>query len=443
MPKIAPELSALQVKHLGNGTFSVGGVKGLYIRKTDSRSYFFLRYADAAGRRHDLSIGVYPDCSLKEARIRASEQRKLKESGQNPVEVRKAEKEQQKREVQIKKQILNVSTFEKIAMEWIADRARNGYWQKNIKGEKETTQILYKHVFPTIGALDIEQITPELIRTCFEPIWQSIPSTAKKARTYVNKIFQWAIAFKKRQNQVNPADMNGPFGVLIEPLQKNKKPKRHYPACSVEELPLLMKVIHQNTSMSAKATEFAILTTGRSKAVRLAEWTEFDLKNGVWVIPKDHDKMKDENRDRTIFLSSYALALLKDLVRFSESPYVFTSNRGNHLGDDAFREFVTGLHEKKLAEDGVGWIDPVQTQQMKIPRKITVHGTSRATFRTWAKSDELKNNRKFDQEAVEMCMLHGKKDAYNGAYDRAPLAKERRKLMEAWGKYCYSCKERK
>ena len=153
--------------------------------------------------------------------------------------------------------------------------------------------------------------------------------------------------------------------------------------------------------------------------------------------------MKDENRDRTIFLSSYALALLKDLVRFSESPYVFTSNRGNHLGDDAFREFITGLHEKKLAEDGVGWIDPVQTRQMKIPRKITVHGTSRATFRTWAKSDELKNNRKFDQEAVEMCMLHGKKDAYNGAYDRAPLAKERRKLMEAWGKYCYSCKEKK
>ena len=48
------------------------------------------------------------------------------------------------------------------------------------------------------------------------------------------------------------------------------------------------------------------------------------------------------------------------------------------------------------------------------------------------------NNRRFDQEAVELCLLHSKNDAYDGAYDRAPLAKERRAIMEAWGKYAYS-----
>jgi hypothetical protein len=50
----------------------------------------------------------------------------------------------------------------------------------------------------------------------------------------------------------------------------------------------------------------------------------------------------------------------------------------------------------------------------------------------------LENNRRFDQQAVEMCLLHAKNDAYNGAYDRAPLAKERRRIMEAWGNFCMS-----
>ncbi len=89
--------------------------------------------------------------------------------------------------------------------------------------------------------------------------------------------------------------------------------------------------------------------------------------------------------------------------------------------------FLRGLHEKKFTEDGIGWIDPLTRRKKRESLCIiTVHGTARATFRTWAKDDELGNNRKFDQEAVELCLLHSKNDAYNGAYDRAKLEKERR-----------------
>ena len=50
MPKITKELTALEVKHLGYGTFSVGGVKGFYIRKTPHQQFFFLRYKDVSER---------------------------------------------------------------------------------------------------------------------------------------------------------------------------------------------------------------------------------------------------------------------------------------------------------------------------------------------------------------------------------------------------------
>ncbi|MDR3897777.1 MAG: hypothetical protein Q3X95_00750 [Duodenibacillus sp.] len=101
--------------------------------------------------------------------------------------------------------------------------------------------------------------------------------------------------------------------------------------------------------------------------------------------------------------------------------------------------FLRGLHEKRLEEDGIGWIDPVKMEKLKKPCVITLHGTARATFRTWAKDDEIGNNRRFDQEAVEFCLLHSRNDAYGGAYGRAPLAKERRAIMEAWGEYACSC----
>ena len=96
------------------------------------------------------------------------------------------------------------------------------------------------------------------------------------------------------------------------------------------------------------------------------------------------------------------------------------------------------LHKIRKKEDNVGWIDPTKTRLLGKECIITIHGTARATFKTWAKSDVFKNNRRFDQEAVELCLLHSKNDGYNGAYDRAFLARERRFIMKEWAEYCFS-----
>ena len=56
MPIKPREMTALEVKHLGMGTFNIGGVKGLYIRKTHTQSLFIFRYTDKFGR-HDFSLG--------------------------------------------------------------------------------------------------------------------------------------------------------------------------------------------------------------------------------------------------------------------------------------------------------------------------------------------------------------------------------------------------
>lgn len=50
MPKRARELTAIEVKNLKARTWAVGQVQGLYIRKSDTNSFFFLRYSDPSGK---------------------------------------------------------------------------------------------------------------------------------------------------------------------------------------------------------------------------------------------------------------------------------------------------------------------------------------------------------------------------------------------------------
>ena len=102
--------------------------------------------------------------------------------------------------------------------------------------------------------------------------------------------------------------------------------------------------------------------------------------------------------------------------------------------------FLRGMHEARFARDGRGWVDPHEKNSKGEPAVITLHGTARATFRTWAKDDVSGNNRRFDQEAVELCLLHAKNDMYRGAYDRSRLDRERQLIMTTWGAYCVSQK---
>lgn len=437
MPRIPKTLTSIEIKNLEAGTVNVGGVKGLYFRRTKSQAFFFLRYVDAFGR-HDYSLGNYPRVGLAAARKLALEAWDLLDRGIDPIEERKR-LTQTKREAALaahQEALKKIQTFEKVANEWIADRVCNNYWARNIRGEQTTRRILEKYVYPHIGKKNIEDITPEEIRDMLQPIWQSVPSTARKAKSYTNKIFSWAIAMHKRENRENPAVWNGPLSVLMEPLQTNRKAKQNHAACAVNEIPRLFAETSQYQSITARAVEFAILTCARSQAVRLATWDEFDLDKGVWTIPLEHDKVKTANRDRTVFLSEAAQSLLSRLPRLSGTKFVFPSSQGGHLSDTALTMFLRGLHEKRLAQDGIGWVDKQKSKLVGKPCVITIHGTARATFRTWAKDDELGNLRKFSQEAVELCLLHSKNDAYEGAYDRAPLAKERRFIMESWGEYC-------
>ena len=437
MPKISKTLSEKQIQSIVtkaiDGTYAIGGVEGLCIRIRDNKCKFVLRYT-LDGTRHVLTLGDRSVLSLSAARKIALEKKLLIVKNQDPVAIRKLERSSKQTQQPRKNK-----NFEFVAKQFIAERQKNGYWRYNRKnGALQSMRLLERYAFPKIGQLSVNSLTSEIIWDFIKPIWTTKTNTAQKLLTLVRQICNWAIAHNIRRFKDNPADLKTSLGVLLEPLKYARKPKQNHAAASVEDLPEIFSRLHKLHSVSAKASEFAILTAARSSAVRFATWDEFDLGKGIWRIPLEHDKSKLQKRDRTIFLSKEAIALLKNLCRFPESPLVFNGYKNKPLADMTLLMVLRRLHKIRKKEDHIGWIDHAKTRLLGKECIITLHGTARATFKTWAKSDVFKNNRRFDQEAVELCLLHSKNDGYNGAYDRAFLARERRFIMNEWAKYCFS-----
>lgn len=430
-------LTYKEIQALPDGKHTIGGVKGLHIRKRANQSQYFLRWKKGGKEQTRFyAIGL----SLKEARELAYKDRQLINQGLNPkeeemkaqaaIEAERKAKEQEEERRRF--------TFRLVSTEWLNEQIKIQRWKNNATGEYHTRLRLKNYLLPAFGDSLIYEITAKDAYLFFSPIWTEKKGTSDKLYNLLRNIFNWAIAKGAYQITENPIDKRGALGVLLEPLTKNRTDIDNHPSLDFHEVPLFIEALIKLKSPSAIAVAFSILTASRFKAVRYAEWSEIDLDKRIWTIPEEHDKIKG-TRTRQIMLSDEAIELLTYLPRVSN--YLFPS--GAHFGklsDNAPSMLIRGMDTQKAALDGRGWKDFTKRNSAgKIePVRITQHGTARAAFKTWAKNDELGNNRKFDQEAVELCLLHNRNDAYKGAYDRSQLLKERREIMDEWGAFCFS-----
>ena len=120
-------------------SFKLTDDKGLQVLIMPNGSkYFQLRYR-YQGKEKTLSLGIYPEISLAEARDKRDEARKILKDGIDPSQAKKEKKLQHKAETE--------NTFEIIAREWI-DNMKYG-WAK--KYAKNVVIRLESDVFPALG----------------------------------------------------------------------------------------------------------------------------------------------------------------------------------------------------------------------------------------------------------------------------------------------------
>ncbi len=416
MPKKAKELSALSVAKIKEtGRYHVGGVDGLCLNVEGTSRVWILRavvgkHLDKDGKlkphRRDIGIGPYPEVSLAEARAKATELKLQIRSGIDPIV------HQQEQLAKLHVQQLRNKTFMECAKVVIANKTRE---LKNEKHIGQWSSTLETYIYPTLGNLTISNITKADIAEVLRPIWVEKNETAKRIRGRIETIFDYAKAMGYFEGD-NPAEWKG----NLEPILGNlKQESRPHPSLPYEQVAEFIQHLRQKKGISPKALEFAILTACRSGEIFGAKWQEIDFKNKVWIIPK-------EEKEHHVPLSKEAISLLESIQNHTLiQDFIFPAPRsGEMLSDMSLTTLIKRLHEQKLKENGLGYIDPKQN------RVITTHGF-RSTFRDWSadKTD-------YRREVCEHVLAHKLPDKVEASYLRGGYLEKRKGLMADWAEYC-------
>ena len=420
MPKKAKELSALSVAKIkGNGRHAVGGVNGLHLRIVNDSRAWVLRVVvgqrfDENGKqqlhRRDIGLGSYPEVSLAEARAKAHEMKAQIRNGNDPIQ----QKQDQLQALRTQK--LRNRTFRECAQIVIANKSRE---LKNQKHIAQWSTTLETYIYPTLGDISIGTITKVDIAEVLRPIWIEKNETAKRIRGRIETIFDYAKAMEYFEGD-NPAEWKG----NLEPILGNlKQESRPHPSLPYDQVSTFIQHLRQKDGISPKALEFAILTACRSGEIFGAIWQEIDFENKVWTIPKERMKAEKEHR---VPLSEPAIELLKSIQTDIEpQSYIFPAPRtGSMLSDMSLTTLIKRMHEQKLKENSLGYIDPKQN------RIITTHGF-RSTFRDWSadKTD-------YPREVCEHVLAHKLPDEVEAAYLRGAYLEKRKSLMADWAEFC-------
>ena len=158
------------------------------------------------GKEQQLSIGVFPDVGLKEARKRRDEARKLIADGVNPAF--------EKKRAAAAASLSAVNTFKAVAEEFIAKREREGL--KDITTAK--ARWLLDLLEPAIGDRPIAEIEPYEILAVLKRIELSGRyETAKRLLAFSGRVFRYAVATTRAKHNA-AADLQG---ALVSPKVKH------------------------------------------------------------------------------------------------------------------------------------------------------------------------------------------------------------------------------
>lgn len=415
MPKVAKQLSDREVNRLThnvseqgnayNTLHPVGGVPGLLLQVTPAGAKTWIYRTKVGTLRRSIGLGGYPSVSLSEARQKAKELKgQIRDEGLDPVEEKKAAR---RRLISAQ---LSVKTFEKAAGEFIDMKA------KEFKSPRQADQwrkSLAKHVFPHIGSIPVREIELAHIETVLDPIWETIPETAKRVQGRIENILGWC-AIRGYRSGDNPAQWKGYLDKVYPASSKIKKIVSHA-ALPVDAMPDFMADLAERKAVAARALEFLILTASRPNEVvgdrRIGKagitWQEVDFKEKVWTIPKERMKAGREHR---VPLTDKALAILEAMPKGEPDSLIFPSPAGGVPSDN----FLTAV-----------------LRRMDV--KSSAHGF-RSVFMDWSR----RYSRFARQEEVaELALAHVNSDATRAAYARDGLIDKRRLQMKEWAQFCF------
>ncbi len=266
---------------------------GLFMLITPAGGRYWRYKYRIEGREKLLALGTADDKSLAEARAARDVARDLVKAGHDPV--------QQKRVARLKNQEAQADTFEQLAREWVAKKG--GSWSTVYRDRIVT--LLEANLFPVIGALPVRQIDAQVLLGALRPV------EARGSLEIVARLRQWAGMVLRYGIATGRADRD--WSVDIRDAFETR-PVRHYRALGMEEMGQLLMALdaYDGEPATALGLQLMAMTFPRPGELRLADWSEFDMKAATWSVPEGRMKMR---RPHLVPLSRQAIAVLKALQK--------------------------------------------------------------------------------------------------------------------------------
>ncbi len=364
--------------------------KGLFLLVTPSGGKWWRLNYRFEGKQKTLSLGIYPEVGLKDARERRDAARKLLANGVDPGEHRKATK--------AVKQELATNSFETIAREWLA-KEKPGW------ADTHYSKILLRlenDVFPWIGKMPITAVTaPVLLDMARRVEGRGAHDTAHRVLQNCGQVFRYAIATGRAERNPTP-DLRGALTAVRQ---------SHFPTLTDPiKVGELLRAIDgfRGTLVVQCALKLAPLVFTRPGELRMARWADIDLSRARWSYHVSKTKT-----DHVVPLSRQAVAILKEIQPLTgHGEYVFPGARD---------------HARPLSPAAVG--AALQRMGYDTKTEITGHG-----FRAMART-LLAERLKFDPQIIEHQLAHRVPDALGTAYNRSKFIDDRVAMMQAWADY--------
>jgi integrase len=370
----------------------------LYVQvRGDSRSWT-LKWTQKDGRVASMGLGSCYRVGQREARHLTAKYVAMIQEGRDPRVERDAERVASG-EKPLRSTGPAARTFRDAARAYLAEFENR--W-KSENHAMQWAQTLRDYVYPTMGDLPLGSISVDHVVEVLQPLWQTKHVTAKKVRSRIRLILDWAEAMEYRSGD-NPTRSKA-----VDIRLGNGVPSvKHREAIPYKQMPGFWQALADDDTVKGDVTRFMILTAVRASEAIGATWEEIDLEQRVWTIPAERMKM---DRGHRVPLSDTALAVLEKrraLAGHEPTGLVFPKATGGQL------------HRS---------MPKVVIQRLRGTTE-TAHGC-RSTFVEWC--DEEAH---VDETVREKCLAHKVKDATVAAYARTDMLGRREPVMQAWADY--------
>lgn len=360
--------------------------RGLYLEVTPAGGKWWRFRYRFGGKEKLLSMGVYPDTGLAQARERRDEARKLLAVGIDPSEHRKATKSARADRA--------ANSFEVVAREWYGKLAPT--WHA-AHGDRIIRRF-ERDIFPWVGGRPVAEVSaPELLAVLRRIESRGALETAHRALGTCGQVFRYAIATGRAERDPS-RDLRG----ALPPVKGE-----HFAA--VTEPTRLAEVLraldgYQGTFTVQCALRLAPMVFVRPGELRKARWADIDLDAAEWRYT-----VTKTGTPHIVPLATQAVAILRDLHALTgRSEFVFPGARtnGRPMSDNAILAAMRRLGIPKEEMSGHGF---------------------RAVARTIL--DEVLGVR---PDLIEHQLAHAVRDPNGRAYNRTAHLPERHKMMQQW-----------